>query len=210
MARNGHGKPTPVVAYRRLRVSPPAKSAPTTPAARVARNGRTSVVTSTFSLCPHLMGSPSAASWGPRKRQSPTLATSQLTSRTLMTDQYRSQWPEVTSAHPQPSFLQPPASQGYSPGLGYFVAPPRSDYATWAQRVRARLIDQGPTYLGLIIFYAGYLLSVIELSRSSGSTPDFDTAAVAMIIGLSVILASLAWVAYNRWMIAGKTGQSLG
>ena len=127
-----------------------------------------------------------------------------------MTDQYRSQWPEASSANPQPSFLQPPASQGYSPGPGYFVAPPRSDYATWAQRVRARLIDQGPTYLGLIIFYAGYLLSVIELSRSSGSTPDFETAAVALIIGLGVMLASLAWVAYNRWMIAGKTGQSLG
>ena len=127
-----------------------------------------------------------------------------------MTDQYRSQWPEASPANPQPSFLQPPISPGYSPGPGYFAAPPRSDYATWGQRVRARLIDQGPTYLGLIIFYAGYLLSVIELSRSSGSTPDFVTAAVAMIIGLSVILASLAWVAYNRWMIAGNTGQSLG
>jgi uncharacterized RDD family membrane protein YckC len=127
-----------------------------------------------------------------------------------MTDQYRSQWPEASSANPQPSFLQPPVSPGYSPGPGYFTAPPRSDYATWGQRVRARLIDQGPTYLGLIIFYAGYLASVIELSRSGRSTPDFETAAVAMIIGLSVILASLAWVAYNRWMIAGKTGQSLG
>ena len=31
-----------------------------------------------------------------------------------------------------------------------------------------------------------------------------------MIIGLSVMVASLAWVAYNRWMIAGRTGQSLG
>ena len=127
-----------------------------------------------------------------------------------MTDQYRSQWPDASSANPQPSFLQPPVGPGYSPGAGYFAAPPRSDYATWAQRVRARLIDQGPTYLGLIIFYVGYLLSVVELSRSSESTPDFQTAAVAMIIGLSVILASLAWVAYNRWKIAGKTGQSLG
>jgi len=90
------------------------------------------------------------------------------------------------------------------------VSQPRSDYASWGQRVRARLIDQAPTYLGLIIFYAGYLVSVIELARSSGSTPDFETAAVAMIIGLSVILASLAWVAYNRWVIAGRTGQSLG
>jgi uncharacterized RDD family membrane protein YckC len=127
-----------------------------------------------------------------------------------MTDQYRSQWPEASPANPQPSFLQPPVSPGYSPGPGYFAAPPRSDYATWGQRVRARLIDQGPTYLGLIIFYAGYLVSVIELSRSGRSIPDFETAAVAMIIGLSVIFASLAWVAYNRWMIAGKTGQSLG
>jgi uncharacterized RDD family membrane protein YckC len=127
-----------------------------------------------------------------------------------MTDQYRSQWPEASSANPQPSFLQPPASPGYAPGSGYFTALPRSDYATWGQRVWARLIDQGPTYLGLIIFYAGYLVWVIELARSSGSTPDFETAAVAMIIGLSVILASLPWVAYNRWTIAGKTGQSLG
>ena len=76
--------------------------------------------------------------------------------------------------------------------------------------MRARLIDQGPTYLGLIIFCAGYLVFVVELSRSGGSTPDFESAAVAMIIGLSVMLASLAWVAYNRWMIAGRTGQSLG
>ena len=127
-----------------------------------------------------------------------------------MTDQYRSQWPAASSADPQPSFLQPPAGPGYLPGPGYFAAPPRSDPAMWGQRVRARLIDLGPTYLGLIIFYAGYLVSVIELSRSSGSTPDFETAAVAMIIGLSVILASLAWVAYNRWIIAGKTGQSMG
>lgn len=127
-----------------------------------------------------------------------------------MTDQYRSQWPEASPTNPQPSFLQPPADPGSSPQPGYLGAPPRSDFANWSRRARARLIDQGPTYVGLIIFCAGYLVFVIELSRSSGSTPDFESAAVAMIIGLSVMLASLAWVAYNRWMIAGKTGQSLG
>jgi len=127
-----------------------------------------------------------------------------------MTDQYGSQWPEASLANPQPSFQQLPAGPGYSPQPGYLVAPPRSDYANWSQRVRARLIDQGPTYVGLIIFCAGYLVFVIELSRSSESTPDFESAAVAMIIGVSVMLASLAWVAYNRWMIAGRTGQSLG
>jgi uncharacterized RDD family membrane protein YckC len=76
--------------------------------------------------------------------------------------------------------------------------------------VRARLIDQAPTYLGLIIFSAGYLLWVVELALSGGSAFQFEGAVVAMIIGLSVMLASLPWVAYNRWVIAGRTGQSLG
>ncbi len=127
-----------------------------------------------------------------------------------MTDQYRSQRPDASPADRQLSFPQPSGSPGYSPQPGYLVSPPRSDYAAWGQRVRARLIDQGPTYLGLIIFFAGYLVFVVELAQSSGSAPDFDSAAIAMIIGLSVILASMIWVAYNRWMIAGKTGQSLG
>jgi uncharacterized RDD family membrane protein YckC len=127
-----------------------------------------------------------------------------------MTEQYRSQWPDASPADPQLPSPQPSASPGHSPQPGYLVSPPRSDYAGWGVRVRARLIDQGPTYLGLIIFYAGYLVFVVELAQSSGSAPDYDSAAIAMIIGLSVILASMIWVAYNRWMIAGKTGQSLG
>src|SRR4029450_8083065 len=52
MARNGHGNPRPVAAYSALSASPPAKKAPTYPAARTARNGRTSVEPAPFSLCP--------------------------------------------------------------------------------------------------------------------------------------------------------------
>jgi uncharacterized RDD family membrane protein YckC len=127
-----------------------------------------------------------------------------------MTDQYRSQWPDASPADPQLSFPQPSASPGYSPQPGHLVPPPRSDYAGWGQRVRARLIDQGPTYLGLMIFSAGYLMVVVELARSSESAPDYESAAIAMIIGVGVMLASMIWVAYNRWMIAGRTGQSFG
>jgi uncharacterized RDD family membrane protein YckC len=127
-----------------------------------------------------------------------------------MTDQDRSHWPDASPADPQLSFVQPPASPGYSAPSGYLVSPPRADYAGWGQRVRARLIDQGPTYLGLIIFHAGYVAGVVELAQSSGSGPDFESPAIAMIIGLSVMLASMIWVAYNRWMIAGRTGQSFG
>jgi uncharacterized RDD family membrane protein YckC len=72
------------------------------------------------------------------------------------------------------------------------------------------LIDQLPTYLGLIIFGVGYLIFLVRLASSGGSAAQFEGPAVAMIIGLGVMLASLGWIAYNRWHIAGKTGQSLG
>jgi uncharacterized RDD family membrane protein YckC len=128
-----------------------------------------------------------------------------------MTDPYRSLWPDRPESTGLPGFSSSAPGPVYPHLPGYPVLPVRSDYASWGQRVRARLIDQAPTYAGLIIFSAGYLLWVVELALSGGSTFRFQGGAVvAMIIGLSVMLASLPWVAYNRWMIAGTTGQSLG
>jgi uncharacterized RDD family membrane protein YckC len=66
------------------------------------------------------------------------------------------------------------------------------------------------TYCGLIIFYVGYLILIVRLAQTSESTAQFEGAAVTMIVGLSVVVTSLAWIAYNRWLIAGRTGQSLG
>ena len=126
-----------------------------------------------------------------------------------MTDPYRSLWPDRPQSAEQPGISISASGPTYSPPPGYPIPPVRSDYASWSKRVRARLIDQAPTYVGLIIFFAGYLIWVVELALSSGLAPS-QGAAVAMIIGLGVMLASLAWVAYNRWMIAGRTGQSLG
>jgi uncharacterized RDD family membrane protein YckC len=125
-----------------------------------------------------------------------------------MTNQYGSQRPEAPSTNVQPSLAQLPA--GYPMPPEYFRTAPRGDYASWGKRVRARLIDQLPTYLGLIIFYSGYVLLLIRLGLAKESTPDIEGAAVTMIVGLSVMVASVVWVAYNRWLTAGKTGQSLG
>jgi uncharacterized RDD family membrane protein YckC len=127
-----------------------------------------------------------------------------------MTDPYLTQGPPVLPADPQRPLMEPPPSPGYPPS-GYVISTPaRSDYAGWSKRVRARLIDQLPTYLGLIIFGVGYLIFLVRLASSGGSSPQFTGPTVAMIIGLGVMLASLGWIAYNRWHMAGKTGQSLG
>jgi uncharacterized RDD family membrane protein YckC len=128
----------------------------------------------------------------------------------LMTDQYGSQWPETSTTTAQPSFRPPPASLGYPTPPGNLVPRPGSEYASWAARVGARLIDQIPTYLGLIIFCIGYLILIIQLALTSGSSLHVDGAAITLIIGLGVMLISLGWVAYNRWLTAGRTGQSLG
>ena len=104
--------------------------------------------------------------------------------------------------HPFPGVPPPPEY--------LMTVPAQSDHASWSTRVRARLIDQFPTYLGLIIFCVGYLIFIVRLASSGGSTSQLKGPAVAMIIGLGVMLASLGWVAYNRWYIAGRTGQSVG
>jgi uncharacterized RDD family membrane protein YckC len=127
-----------------------------------------------------------------------------------MTDQYRGVWPDRPESRQHPGVSPAAPEPAYTPLPGYPVPALGYDHATWGRRVRARLIDQAPTYVGLIIFLVGYLVWVIELAQRGGSIPQSEGAVVAMIIGLSVMLASLAWVAYNRWMIAGRTGQSLG
>jgi uncharacterized RDD family membrane protein YckC len=119
--------------------------------------------------------------------------------------------PDVPPANPQRPVLQTPPVPGVPPPPEYIMTvPAQSDRASWATRVRARLIDQFPTYLGLIIFCVGYLIFIVRLASSGGSTSLLTKPAVVMIIGLGAMLLSLGWVAYNRWHLAGKTGQSVG
>jgi uncharacterized RDD family membrane protein YckC len=112
---------------------------------------------------------------------------------------------------PQPGY--PPGQTGYGPQAPYpvgYAMPLRSDYASWGKRVGAMLIDQIPTYVGLIIFSVGYVLWIISVAQSSGSTVDLTVGAIPMIIGTVVMLLGMVWTVYNRWFVAGRTGQSLG
>ena len=127
-----------------------------------------------------------------------------------MTDQHLAPGPDVSPAN-QPPMQQPPPFPAFPPPPERIMSVrAHSDHASWSRRVRARLIDQIPTYLGLIIFCIGYLILIIQLALTSGSTLHVDGAAITLIIGLGVMLISLGWVAYNRWLTAGRTGQSLG
>ena len=102
----------------------------------------------------------------------------------------------------QPSFAQP----GYA--ILPATVPLRTDYAPWGKRVIAMLIDQFPAIIALIIFLVGYVSFLLELSSGAGSWPS--TGLVLMLIGFLASLAALGWTIYNRWMVAGRTGQYWG
>ena len=72
------------------------------------------------------------------------------------------------------------------------------------------LIDQAPSYVGMIIFFVGYALWLVSMAQSSNSSLDFSVGGAPMLIGSVVMLAGFGWNIYNRWIVGGRTGQSLG
>jgi len=116
--------------------------------------------------------------------------------------------PPPSSGYGQPGYGQPGYGQpgygqpGYGQPGGYGAPPPQpggygppnqggnqaSYYANWLQRAGAYLIDLVPVWL------------LIVIGKATGS---------AAILDLFVLIA-LGVTAYNRWYMAGKTGQSWG
>ena len=93
---------------------------------------------------------------------------------------------------PQPGYGNAPPPQ---PGYGYGSASPpgygnapAANYANWAQRVGAYLIDVIPAFLIEIIGIAAHVTVLTILG---------------FLIGLGITI-------YNRWIQAGRTGQSWG
>lgn len=90
-------------------------------------------------------------------------------------------------------------------------------YAPWPRRVAAYLIDFAPVLVAQIPFWVGYVMLCIRLVRLPPTLPLGQTAAeltgsalIWMLIGLGLLLGALVWQWYNRWLTAGRTGQSLG
>ena len=96
------------------------------------------------------------------------------------------------------------------PAMGYAgVLPVRTDYAAWARRVGAMLLDDIPALVSAAFFAVGYGLFISALVQSnSGTVPTAGV--VPMVISGILYLVALGWTIYNRWIRAGRTGQSWG
>lgn len=106
-------------------------------------------------------------------------------------------------------------NSGYAPaGYGGPAVPAvRSDYASWGKRVGAYIIDLIPSLIGQAVFFVGYftwLINVVNQTNAGSSSADLSAGVAPMIIGGVLVLAALGWQIYNRWLVAGRTGQSMG
>lgn len=111
----------------------------------------------------------------------------------------------------------PPSGYPGAPGYGQpyppagYAMPLRSDYTSWGKRVGANIIDSAPSLVGMIVFYVGYFYWLIQFSLTpSTATPSFTTGLTPMLVGLGIMLLAIGWILWNRWITAGRTGQSLG
>jgi uncharacterized RDD family membrane protein YckC len=101
------------------------------------------------------------------------------------------------------------AATGYPPVGNPSVFPVRTDYAPWGRRAAGLLLDQIPALVAVAFFAVGYGLFISALVQSnSGTVPTAGV--VPMAVGGILYLGALGWTVYNRWMSAGRTGQSWG
>ncbi|HET9647417.1 MAG TPA: RDD family protein [Microlunatus sp.] len=114
-------------------------------------------------------------------------------------------------ADPRRAALGPTEASNGPGSHPHGVQPP--SLATWGRRVPAFLIDQAPVLLGstaLSIAYVLFLVGLLRTPPGDGSVPELAPALPWVIVGAVVLIAGLGWDWYNRWLTAGRTGQSLG
>jgi uncharacterized RDD family membrane protein YckC len=99
-----------------------------------------------------------------------------------------------------------PGPQGWTAG----PPPPswrREDYAPWIRRVGGELLDHAPAYVGSVLVLVSYVPLYVGLLRGDlAARPTWWL----LVLGLLLSLASVGWNVYNRWYVAGRTGQSWG
>jgi uncharacterized RDD family membrane protein YckC len=137
----------------------------------------------------------------------------------------------------QPGTPSPPYAGGQYPGMQPGALPPpgyqpqqsqtppgmphpgwqhqRPNYAHWGRRVGGFLIDNIPYYVALIpylIWYAQFMSAVLSAAATgTAPPPDLYSGSIGWLLTAFVLqLAALGFMIYNRWILAGRTGQSIG
>lgn len=99
-----------------------------------------------------------------------------------------------------------PGATGWGPG-GPWSPPPRGDYASWLRRVAGFAIDAAPSWVASGVLYAGYLPVYVGLFRRDfGVAPHYRL----VLVGTLLSVLAFAWQVWNRYFLAGRTGQSVG
>lgn len=120
-----------------------------------------------------------------------------------------------TLSHPPPTGGLPtgyppvaPVQPAYATPSGLLAETPlRGDNAPWRRRAGAYLADHLPGFVGLIVFYTGAIPVAFSLGRGQvDTTPQLRPVAV----GALIVLVGIGWNVYNRWLLGGRTGQSVG
>jgi uncharacterized RDD family membrane protein YckC len=162
----------------------------------IESDGGSATIRVTATVDPHPTPAPAA--------QPPTAAVSQPpTAGQTTTDRGEPPpaWPHPPPEHPTRG--RPRPRQDASPELG---GDPRGSYqgdklATWSQRVGAALIDLLAAAPGLILLFWG--LDLLGGYDASAYGPGTAMAWIGLLYALLII-------AYNRWRLQGRTGQSWG
>ena len=97
------------------------------------------------------------------------------------------------------------ATAGGGPSTGR--GPTRDDHASWTRRVAASLVDALPGLVAAVLLVAGYLPVYVGFVRGDLTVPPRYPFVVA---GSVAYVAALGVVVANRYVLAGRTGQSVG
>ncbi len=90
---------------------------------------------------------------------------------------------------------------------GPWPSPRRTDYASWARRVAGAVVDAVPGWVAGVVLVAGYLPTYAGFFRGDLTVaPHYPL----VVVGTLLSLAASGWAVYNRWFLAGRTGQSIG
>lgn len=125
-------------------------------------------------------------------------------------------YPPAAGAYYPPPGPQPPYPGAAGPGPQRWVAPAeqlRTHYASWGRRALGWMIDSIPNLVFLVVYYIALIVTMVKMF--STRVPRNPLLAVREAPGwwiatLVLYLAVLATSIANRWILQGRTGQTIG